>query len=73
MVTPEIVKKAAHKLKSGKSDPSFTFSSDCLKNGPENVYVHLSELVQGFLVHGHVTTSLLVSTLIPLVKDPRQV
>jgi hypothetical protein len=70
MVTPDIVKKAAHKLKSGKSDPSFSFSSDCLKNGPDNVYVCLSELIQGFLVHGHVTIGLLVSTLIPLVKDP---
>ena len=69
-VTPDIVKKAAHKLKSGKSDPSFSFSSDCLKNAPDNVFVCLSEIVQGFLVHGHVTIGLLVSTLIPLVKDP---
>jgi hypothetical protein len=70
LVTPNIVKKAAHKLKSAKSDPSFLFSSDCFKNGPENVFVRLSELIQGFLVHGHVTIGLLVSTLIPLVKDP---
>ena len=66
MVTPDIVKKAAHKLKSGRNDPSFSFLSDCLKNGPDNMYVCLSELIQGFLVHGHVTIGLLVSTLIPL-------
>ena len=69
-VTPDVVKKAAYKLKSVKSDPSFSFSSDCLKNAPDNVFVCLSEIVQGFLVHGHVTIGLLVSTLIPLVKDP---
>ena len=69
-VTPEIVKKAAHKLNSGKSDPSFTFSSDCIKNGSNNLYVRLSELLQGFMIHGHVTAGLLISTLVPLVKDP---
>ena len=37
-VTPDIVKEAAHKLKSGKSDPSFSFSSDCIKNGTEFSY-----------------------------------
>ena len=51
MVTPEVVKKAAHQLKSGKSDSSFSFSSDCFRNGFENVYIRLSELFQGFLVH----------------------
>ena len=70
MVTPELLKKAARKLKSGKSDPTYSFSSDCFKNSPEIIYVCLSELIQGFLVHGHVTMGLLVSTLIPLVKDP---
>ena len=70
MVTPDVVKKAAHKLKSGKNDSSFSFSVDCFRNGPENVYVRLSELFQGFLIPGHVTIGLLVSTLIPLVKEP---
>ena len=70
MVTPEVVKKAAQKLKSGKSDPTYSFSSDCFKNCSENVYALLSDLFQGYLVHGHVTMGLLVSTLIPIVKDP---
>ena len=30
-ITPEVVKSAAEKLKSGKSDPVFSFSSDCFK------------------------------------------
>ena len=30
-VTPEIVRTAAKKLKAGKSDPVYSFSSDCIK------------------------------------------
>ena len=69
-VTPELVKKAVMKLKSGKSDPSSSFFSDCLKNGSESLFVKLSELIQGFMVHAHFTLELLISTLVPIVKDP---
>ena len=31
MVTPNIVKEAATKLKPGKTDPVFSFSSDCIR------------------------------------------
>ena len=54
MVTPAIVKEAAHKLKSGKGDPVFSFSSDCFKNASDILYDKLSILMQIFLVHGHV-------------------
>ena len=70
MITPEVIKKAAHKLKAGKSDPSFSCSSYCFKNSLDNVFISLSELIQRFLIHGHVTMVILVSTLIPIVKDP---
>ena len=30
----------------------------------------LSELLQGFMVHAHITLGLLISTLVPIVKDP---
>ena len=59
-VTPELVKKAMIKLKSGKSDPSYSFSSDCLKNGSESLFVKLSELIQGSMIHAHVTLELLI-------------
>ena len=68
-VTPEIVKEAAHKLKSGKSDPSFSFSSDCIKNGTGPLYDALSAIIQSFLIHGHVTVLLLLATLVPIIKD----
>ena len=36
-ITPEVVKKAAGKFNSGKSDPTFTSSSDYIKNGSDSV------------------------------------
>jgi hypothetical protein len=69
-ITPEIVKKAAEKLKSGKSDPCFSYSSDCFKNGNMILYERLAVLLKGFMMHGHVTQGLLVSTLVPIAKDP---
>ena len=56
-------------LKPGKSDPLFSFSTDCLKNGPDILFHHLACLLRGNLVHSYVTIELLVSTLVPLVKD----
>ena len=68
-VTPEIVKEAAHKLKSGKGDPVFSFSSDCFKNASDQLFEKLSVIIQSFLVHGHVTLILLLATLVPIIKD----
>ena len=69
-VTPDIVKKAAEKVKSGKSDPCFAYSSDWFKNGTQILFERLSELLRGFLIHRHITQGLLISTLVSIVKDP---
>ena len=58
-VTPDAVKEAASKLKDNKSDPTYSFSSDCLKHGPDKLYELLSVAIQCYLVHGHITTFLL--------------
>ena len=68
-VTPDIVKEAASNLKDNKGDPTYSFSSDCLKNGPDKLYQLLSIAIKSFLLHGHITTFLLLATLIPLIKD----
>ena len=68
-VMPEIVKQAASHLNSNKSDPNYTFSSDCIKNGPDILFHHLAVAFQSFLVHGHVTLFLLIATLVPIIKD----
>ena len=68
-VTPDIVKEAAHKLQSGKSDPVFSYSSYCIKNGSKSFYDNLSIIIRSFLIHGHVTFILLIATLVPIIKD----
>ena len=68
-VTPSLVKEAAKKLKPGKSDPMFSFTSDCFKNAGDVLYDKLCTVIQGFLVHGHVTLVLLLATLVPIIKD----
>ena len=68
-ITPELVKQAVSKLKPGKSDPVFSFSSDCFKNATLSLYEHLALVLRCCVVHSHVSQVLLLSTLIPLVKD----
>ena len=68
-ITPEVVKKAAEKLKAGKSDPVYKFSSDCFKNADMDLFIHLSAILRCCTVHSHVSQVLLLSTLVPLVKD----
>ena len=40
-VIPELVKEAVKHIKPNKSDPVCDFSSDCLKNAPDSVFLHL--------------------------------
>ena len=68
-ITPDLLKQAASKLKPAKSDPVYSFSSDCFKQGPDVLYAHLSTILQSCAIHGHVSQHLLISTLVPLVKD----
>ena len=68
-VTPELVKSAAKKLKPGKSDPVYTFSSDCIKVDSDLLAELLSIIIRSYLIHGHVTRFLLLATLVPIIKD----
>ena len=68
-VTPEIIKKAASRLKAGKSDSVFMFSSDCIKVDSKSLAALLASVFQSFLIHGHVTKFLLLATLVPIIKD----
>ena len=67
--TAEVVKEAANCLKDNKTDPIYSFSSDCLKNGPDRLFSYLSVVIKSYLVHGHVTVFLLLATLVPIIKD----
>ena len=68
-VTPAKVKEAVNHLNNNKTDPVYDFSSDCLKNGPDILYDHLSKILQAFLIHSHVSLHLLLAILVPIIKD----
>ena len=68
-VTPTVIEEAIKKLNAGKSDPSFGFTSDCFKAAPPILTEHISNLIKTFLFHGHVSSVLLLATLLPLIKD----
>ena len=55
-VTAEIVKEAAGCLKDNKTDPICSFSSDCLKKGPDSLFKYLSLAIKSYLIHGHVSS-----------------
>ena len=68
-VTPRIVKEALTKLNPNKTDPVFSFSSDCIKVESEKLNDLLSIIIRCYLIHGHVTRFLLLATLVPIIKD----
>ena len=68
-ITPQLIKEATGKLKPGKSDPVYNFSSDCFKNADDSLFKHLSYILKSCVVHSHVSQVLLLSTLVPLIKD----
>ena len=68
-VTPDLVREAASHIKDDKTDPIFTFSSDCIKHGTDLLFDSLSLVIKSILIHGHVTVFLLLATLVPIIKD----
>ena len=68
-ITPDVVEKAVSQIKSGKSDPVNTFSSDCIKRAPKRFFEYLALIFRSYLIHGHISQVLMLSTLVPLLKD----
>ena len=68
-VNDNLVKEALKKMKAGKSDALFQFSSDCIVNGPESLIPHLTNLIRLFISHGKTPFFILVCSLVPIVKD----
>ena len=63
------IKEALSKIKPGKTDPIYQFSSDCLKNAPDIFHDYLAKLVKTFFIHGYIPKVLLTAVLVPIVKD----
>ena len=68
-INSSTIKEALKKIKSNKSDPLYDFSSDFLKNAPDILHEHLAIVIKAFVTHAHVTSELLIATLVPIVKD----
>ncbi len=68
-ITPEVVKEAVGHLNKNKTDPVFRLTSDCLSNAPSLFFEYLSTIFRSWLFHGHITDMLLLSTLVPIIKD----
>ena len=68
-ITHDVVEKAISLLKPKKNDAIFNISSDFYLNGPSELVIHLTSLLKLFFSHGYVPKSLLMCTLIPLIKD----
>ena len=68
-ITSELLKTASKKLKSGKSDPLLSLTSDFFVNAPPILYDLLASIMKSYIVHAHVSDFLLLSYLIPIIKD----
>ena len=67
-ITPDIVQEAINLLKSNKTDPVVDFNSDCIKNAPFGFSEILAVIFRHLVTHGHVSSFLMISVLIPSLK-----
>ena len=74
LITGDVVKKAATRMKPDKSDVSGGFSSNAILNAPDSFFDLLAPVYRSWLVHGTATRSLLACAFLPLfkggLKDP---
>ena len=69
-ITSDVVKSVTKKkLKPGKTDPNSDIASDFLIHGPDVLFELIATCFKSYIIHGHVSSFLLVSTLVPLIKD----
>ena len=68
-VTADEVRKAAARLKPGKGDPSYSFSSDFVKINSGILFEYISMMIKSFLVHAHVPQFLLLAMFVPIINE----
>ena len=69
-ITPDVVRSATQKkLKAGKTDPVVDITSDFLIHAPTKLFEIISMCFKSYIIHAHVSSFLLISTLVPLLKD----
>ena len=74
LITGQVVKEAARRMKPDKADVSGSFSSNAILNAPDSFFDLIAPVYRSWLVHGTVTLSLLACAFLPLfkggLKDP---
>ena len=68
-ITPTLVKEASKKLKPDKSDPVSKIFSDYQINAPDILNQNLSDVMKTYITNGHLTQTLAIYTLLPMMKD----
>ena len=68
-INGDIVKEAVTKMKPDKLDVSGGFTSDCFLHAPDILFDLLALIFKSWMVHGEVTSSVLVCAFIPLLKS----
>ncbi len=68
-LTPEVVAEALLHLKNDKTDPVSKYTSDSLKIASDILSGPICQLFRSYLIHGYISNILLISTLVPLLKD----
>lgn len=68
-ITPELIGEAMKKLNPGKTDPLLKVTSDFFINSPGILHKLLSMILRSYIVHSHVSDFLLISSLVPIIKD----
>ena len=68
-VDSSIIEEAINKLRNGKSDSNYDFGSDAFIHAADLLSTQLSFLFKTFLIHSFVPISLLVCSLVPIIKD----
>ena len=69
-ISPSLIKAMINRMKTGKNDVTFDFRSDAIKFGANLLAPQICKLFKAFLIHGHISNSLLKCSLIPIPKDP---
>ena len=69
LVTPELIKNVIGEIRSNKNDPVFQFNSNCIKRAPKSFHFYMANIIKLFLIHGHVSDTHLIATIVPLIKD----
>lgn len=71
-ISTDDVDRAIRRMKRNKHDGARGLYSDHLKNSPESLWVHLSHLFNGCLLHGFSPTEFSLSVMQPIPKSARK-